>query len=221
LVRGCEKPDVDASCGYTFRMREEQQIFDDLEALCASPGYMHAIAYFCFRDSIIRYKDELSAEDMRYLFSENRLIRTEISTLLGLTIKHDLDYTLPSEKVLQLYLDRTEELLEEMHRAINDEPIPSASLRLDGHCRARKYVQKARSWFGICLSANDESVRFGVNVDQQWEANPEMAAITRNMRKSGDTAKIDGHSGNNRRKVGRNQVCPCGSGLKYKKCCLK
>jgi uncharacterized protein YecA (UPF0149 family) len=24
-----------------------------------------------------------------------------------------------------------------------------------------------------------------------------------------------------RRKIGRNEACPCGSGLKYKKCCLK
>jgi len=25
----------------------------------------------------------------------------------------------------------------------------------------------------------------------------------------------------NKRKIGRNDPCPCGSGLKYKKCCLK
>ena len=35
-------------------MRSEQVIFDEMAALCASPGYAHAIAYLCSRDNMIR-----------------------------------------------------------------------------------------------------------------------------------------------------------------------
>jgi len=31
---------------------------------------------------------------------------------------------------------------------------------------------------------------------------------------------LDGKTGSETKKVGRNEVCPCGSGKKYKKCCL-
>jgi hypothetical protein len=99
-------------------MRSEQTIFDDLATLCTSPGYAHAIAYFCFRDNIIHYDEEVTPEDMQHLFSITRLIRTETSTLIGLLIKKDIDYALPPAAVLQQYLERTETLLEEMHQAI-------------------------------------------------------------------------------------------------------
>jgi len=34
-------------------MRPEQEIFDELAKVCSSPGYIHAIAYLCFRDNMI------------------------------------------------------------------------------------------------------------------------------------------------------------------------
>lgn len=64
-------------------MRSEQAIFDELAQLCVSPGYVHAIAYLCFRDNMIRYSGEMKAEDMQHLFSKSRLIRTETSLLSG------------------------------------------------------------------------------------------------------------------------------------------
>jgi hypothetical protein len=80
-------------------MRKEQQIFDELAALCPSPGYVHTIAYFCFRDNIVRYKDEMTAADMQHLFSAEHLVRTEISTLIGLLIRKEIDYALPTPEV--------------------------------------------------------------------------------------------------------------------------
>lgn len=100
-------------------MREEQTIFAELESLCASPGYVHAIAYFCFRDNMMLYSGGIKAEDMRHLFSKNRLIRTETSTLIGLMLKHDLDYSLPAPQVLQEYVETTEALLEEIHHGMS------------------------------------------------------------------------------------------------------
>lgn len=100
-------------------MRSEQAIFDELGVLCSSPGYVHAIAYFCFRDNMILFSGEMKPEDMQHLFSKTRLIRTEISTLIGLLIKNEIDYNLPAPDVLQQYINRTEVLLEEIHHSMS------------------------------------------------------------------------------------------------------
>lgn len=99
--------------------RAEQVIFDELAGLCVSPGYVHAIAYLCFRDNMIRYSGEMKAEDMQHLFSKSRLIRTETSTIIGLMLKHDIDYTLPAPKTLDSYVKTTESLLEEIHHSMS------------------------------------------------------------------------------------------------------
>jgi hypothetical protein len=100
-------------------MRSEQKIFDELATLCSSPGYVHAIAYFCFRDNKMGYSGEMRAEDMRHLFSKSRLIRTEISTLIGLLLKSDIDYSVAPPDLLKLYVDRTETLLDEIHSSMS------------------------------------------------------------------------------------------------------
>lgn len=102
----------------TKTMRPEQEIFDELASLCASPGYAHAIAYLCFRDNMIPYSGEMKAEDMQHLFTKSRLIRTEISTLIGLMLKNSIDYTLPAPPALEKYIEATEALLEEIHHTM-------------------------------------------------------------------------------------------------------
>ncbi|MBT8419408.1 MAG: SEC-C domain-containing protein, partial [Gammaproteobacteria bacterium] len=64
-------------------------------------------------------------------------------------------------------------------------------------------------------------------LDYAWEHNGEMDALTKNMAKSGETAKpgdlrklLKASTSSSRNKIGRNEPCPCGSGKKYKKCCL-
>lgn len=100
-------------------MRPEQEIFGELANLCASPGYVHAIAYFCSRDNMIHYSGEMKAEDMQHLFSQSRLIRTEISTLIGLMLKSPIHYPIPAPPVLEKYIKSTEALLEEIHHAMS------------------------------------------------------------------------------------------------------
>jgi hypothetical protein len=108
-----------------FSPRPEQAIFDDLAALCVSPGYIHTIAYLCFRDHVVSFGDALRGEDYAKLFSFDRLIRTEISTLIGLMLRAQRDLTCPDAKTLQQYLERTEELLKELQEALN-EPAKAA-----------------------------------------------------------------------------------------------
>lgn len=100
-------------------IRSEQVIFDELAELCVSPGYVHAIAYLCFRDNMILYSGEMKADDMQQLFSKTRLIRTETSTVIGLMLKRGIDYTLPSPKTLEGYVNKTETLLEEIHHTMS------------------------------------------------------------------------------------------------------
>ncbi|MCA1936991.1 MAG: SEC-C domain-containing protein [Asticcacaulis sp.] len=98
--------------------RSEQEIFDELVVLCTSAGYAHAIAYFCFRDNLIVYKKQITPYDMSKLYGPNRLIRTEISTIIGLMCKADIDYSLPTQEILQIYITKTEELLNELHHSM-------------------------------------------------------------------------------------------------------
>jgi hypothetical protein len=67
--------------------RSEEEIFDELELLCGSPGYVHALAFLCFRDNMVGFGDALTLEDIQEMFSPDRLIRTEISTLFGLLVR--------------------------------------------------------------------------------------------------------------------------------------
>ena len=103
-----------------MHMRSEQTIFNDLAILCSSPGYVHTIAYLCFRDNMIPYSGEMTSEDMQHLFSTTRLIRTETSTLIGLLLKCDIDYKQPSPDVMLGYISRTDSLLEEMHLSMSE-----------------------------------------------------------------------------------------------------
>lgn len=99
-------------------VRKESEIFAELAEICASPGYIHAIACLCYQNDIIKYADTLTPEDMLQQFSENMLVRTEISTLIGLTCKKQLNIDLPSPEVIQRYINKTNSFLEEIHRSM-------------------------------------------------------------------------------------------------------
>lgn len=103
-------------------MRTEEDIFTDLQNLCTSPGYIHAIAFICFRENTAPI-DELNNIITKDRFEQ--LIRNEISTLIGLMNKSEINYVLPSPDALQGYIDETEKLLAEMHRVISN-PLHSS-----------------------------------------------------------------------------------------------
>lgn len=94
-------------------------MFADLALLCRSPGYIHAVAFFSFRDNLIRFNETLDAEAMKSQHATERLVRTEISTLIGLMIGVPVDYSIPAPELLQDYIDRTQALLVEMHHAMS------------------------------------------------------------------------------------------------------
>lgn len=101
------------------KTRTEAEVFDDLARLASSPGYAHVIAAICFRDNILPIKEEIDSADMAKMFSDERLLRTEVSTLIGLMVKSPIDLQLPGPHTLQEMLDRTDRLVRELHQAMN------------------------------------------------------------------------------------------------------
>jgi len=98
--------------------RPEQECFDELAALCRSPGYAHAIADFCLRDHVVAYGDQLKGKEYAKLFHNDRLIRTEISTLIGLMLRGKRDLTLPTAEQISQYIERSQVLLQELHESL-------------------------------------------------------------------------------------------------------
>lgn len=99
--------------------RTEEKVLSELAKLCQQPGYIHSLAYLCFRDNVIIYEDKLEISDLSKIYSTNCLIRTEINTLLGLLIKKEINWNLPLPKVMQTYIDKTEKLLKELHLCVS------------------------------------------------------------------------------------------------------
>ena len=93
-------------------------------------------------------------------------------------------------------------------------PLPSAETLLWEHCRLRKYGQKARNWFGLLL-APDASIRCVAELAGEWVHDSEL------QRKLDRLNGTERRAPRRRRKIGRNERCPCGSGKKYKHCCLR
>jgi len=98
--------------------RPEQEIFQELAVLAATPGFAHIIAYFCARDNFTWYKDEMRAEDMRHLYSRSRLIRTEMFTLVGLMARANPDYDALAPEDPAGVAAQAEALLEELHHSM-------------------------------------------------------------------------------------------------------
>ena len=103
----------------------------------------------------------------------------------------------------------------------NPTQSPEAIAVLENYCAMRKYKQRAAQWFGVSVSPNGK-VQFGVTLDFPWEASDEMDRLTANMKPADHVRDVLPQYARevSRMKLGRNDACPCGSGRKYKKCCL-
>jgi len=71
--------------------RSEAEVFEELGALTALPGYVHAMAGICYRDNLVSFQGEHKPSDLEHLFDRKRLNRNEITTLLGLLLRQPLD----------------------------------------------------------------------------------------------------------------------------------
>ena len=97
-------------------------------------------------------------------------------------------------------------------------PNPEAARKLATHCELRKYAQGAGSWFGLVVRANDGLPKFGLNLRFPWKQDNAMDDATKGMARARTLRR--GNSMFKPRKIERNELCPCGSGKKFKKCCM-
>lgn len=83
-------------------------------------------------------------------------------------------------------------------------------------CQIRKYKHKGDVWIGFgSLKNSNNMMDVVVFNDQKWEQDKELEEMSKSRLKGiGRYVRIG-------KKIGRNEKCPCGSGLKYKKCCGK
>ena len=56
-----------------------------------------------------------------------------------------------------------------------------AAERLAGYCQRRKYVQRAESWFGLVVRADDRLPKFGLNLRFPWKQDDAMDEATKGM----------------------------------------
>jgi hypothetical protein len=104
----------------------------------------------------------------------------------------------------------------------NTVPSEVANQKLKAYCELRKYSQKATRWLGLSISPQLD-IQFGGVLDLEWKQSDEMdiAVAAAGLRKpiaANMMSDLIRESG--RKKIGRNDQCPCGSGKKFKKCCL-
>ena len=100
------------------------------------------------------------------------------------------------------------------------------------HIERRKYSEKAKSWIGLCINPNSLKISIAIYESYEWSFSPSLQAIvdehnlksTKNILKIGEPISFKAKTSlpikNNQPKIGRNEPCPCGSGIKFKKCCL-
>ena len=106
------------SVSYNECMRSEAEIFSELEQLCGSAGYIHLCADLVFRNTFVRFAEGIKGEDFHESFGRDHLIRTELTTLLGLMIKQKIDFTIPTGDRIAELGTHTLTLLEELHTCL-------------------------------------------------------------------------------------------------------
>ena len=90
---------------------------------------------------------------------------------------------------------------------------PAADLMLGQHCKFRKYCGKADRWLGLRLSPDGSILdMLALESDWKYDLRQERTAKRWLTPKRGKRGRSH--------KLGRNDLCPCGSGKKYKRCCL-
>lgn len=97
-------------------MRSEEQCFQELMEVCRAPGFAHAIALFCFRDNWIGFKDQMTGKLLADKKTPERLIRTEIASLIGGLLGGAGSTELPDQAMMANYVEQAEPLLEEIHQ---------------------------------------------------------------------------------------------------------
>lgn len=88
---------------------------------------------------------------------------------------------------------------------------------MEFYCKVMSYEQKINNWFlimldGVSLNSLDVNFKY-FNFSNEYYEELELEVKELRKRRINQTLEIQ-------KNIGRNDTCPCGSGKKYKKCCL-
>ena len=111
----------------------------------------------------------------------------------------------------------------------NEDDNDTAYKKLIMHCEKRKYTCKANSWVGCCFSPIQGRFRFSSYHESEWCQSDKMEKLVADLKPISpehhirDIKKLSfgKQSQVTHKKTGRNEPCSCGSGKKYKRCCLQ
>ncbi|MEN8135114.1 MAG: SEC-C domain-containing protein [Thermodesulfobacteriota bacterium] len=133
------------------------------------------------------------------------LIKTKKQTLKD---GNPHDFSIPPDESYSLRVGIT-------YYSLNSGSVRDLQKRLLMLCQARKYKSKGDVWIGFgSLNNSHEMIDAVVFNEQNWEYDKELETMSKALLGGGK-----GRLTRIGRKIGRNERCRCGSGLKHKKCC--
>ena len=99
-------------------MRTEEAIFEELGDVCTQKGYIHALAITCYQNNFVTFDEALTTDVLAKIYDKENLIRSEITTLIGLMMQAPINFSIPSVSDTHQYLARTVGLLSELHQLL-------------------------------------------------------------------------------------------------------
>jgi hypothetical protein len=132
---------------------------------------------------------------------------------VGLGIEHVARTAYLSEGDADITIGRQAEnglTIHSNHRSLED-----GQQRLIAHVLLKKYQQKSPSWFGIAVSPGRGDLLYGFSADFAWEFDQALEGPSQ-LKMGQPVGLVSGLL--KKRRIGRNDPCPCGSNKKYKKC---
>jgi hypothetical protein len=103
---------------------------------------------------------------------------------------------------------------------VGRDDFENAMARLRNHCVLAKYRHHAHHWYGLICEPESLRILGGLELSFPWQQDTHLDERLRNSPKFGKLVDFDQRGSMRKKKVGRNDQCPCGSGKKFKKCCL-
>lgn len=101
-------------------MSIEKVKFQELETLCSEPGFLHVYSYLCRKEHVTEFQGHLTRKSVDYMYSTDKLIRTETSTVHGLMLKNGYDGTLIAPSRIHSLYEKTKRLLSELHDSLKE-----------------------------------------------------------------------------------------------------
>lgn len=196
-VRRLKTEGLETPNGILTRLKGTQ-VYEIIEKIIKLDNYYAIqLGFYLLRlsESYIKQIDELIVLNVKNTFNTGR--------------SHDLTFKLDEKSKVGITIH------------INNMDIGKAKDLNLTHSKLRKYKEKSNLWFGLIIQPNNnkESVIQNILIlkdiweyDESLENYQDILSDKYNYDLN-KKAKIS-------TKIGRNEKCPCGSGNKYKKCCL-